>query len=556
MQFVNGLHFNNLRGDLYGGLTAAVVALPLALAMGVASGAGPIAGIYGAIFVGFFAALLGGTPAQISGPTGPMTIVMALIFTEYTSMFPANPEMGAALAFTIVLMGGILQILFGVLRLGKFIELIPHPVISGFMSGIGVIIILIQIGPLFGHMTPAKPMEALQAIDKVLGNPHNASLLLGLLVLIIVYGMPRFLPNLNRLMPSPLLALVIGTVSYMLFMQGTGVSVLGAVPTGLPDPQWPVINLELLPGMISSALILAALGSIDSLLTSQIADNATKTFHKSDRELIGQGVGNTVAGLFGGLPGAGATRRTMVNIKAGGQTPISGTLHAIVLLAIVLGIGGLASEIPKVVLAGILVKVGTDIIDWDYLKKIHYAPKTGVILMLVVLLLTVFVDLMVAVGTGMVLASFIFLQRVTNLQLESMVVSKKPIDDLNMSIEEKQALQQTNERAVVFHIGGEVSFGAAKGMAKKLAHFDAYDVLVIDMTDVPVIDFTTCRALDNIIEDAISMGREVMLVGVRSHVNKILKKQKVLDRIHSDYMFVKLVGALREASNFIQSKAV
>ncbi|MCK5335475.1 MAG: SulP family inorganic anion transporter, partial [Gammaproteobacteria bacterium] len=327
MQLINGLHFNNIRGDIYGGLTAAVVALPLALAMGVASGAGPIAGIYGAIFVGFFAALIGGTPAQVSGPTGPMTVVMALIFTEYTAMFPNNPEMGAALAFTIVVMGGLFQIGFGVLKIGKFIELVPHPVVSGFMSGIGVIIILIQIGPLFGHVSSAKPLEAAQAISDVVSDPHQASLLLGLLVLLIVYGVPKFLPQVNRLVPSPLLALIIGTVCYILFMQDKGVSILGEIPTGLPDPMMPMLNWELLPGMISSALILAALGSIDSLLTSLVADNVTKTYHKSDRELIGQGIGNTVAGLFGGLPGAGATMRTVVNVKAGGQTPISGALH-------------------------------------------------------------------------------------------------------------------------------------------------------------------------------------------------------------------------------------
>ena len=340
MQLINGLHFNNLRGDIYGGLTAAVVALPLALAMGVASGAGPIAGIYGAIFVGFFAALLGGTPAQVSGPTAPMTVVMAVIFTEYTTMFPADPEMGAALAFTIVVMGGLFQIGFGLLKIGKFIELVPHPVVSGFMSGIGVIIILIQVGPLFGHVSTAKPLEAAQAMSGVISNPHQTSLVLGILVLLIVYGVPRFLPKLNKMVPSPLLALIIGTLSYILFFQGTGVSILGEIPTGLADPAIPLLVWELLPGMISSALILAVMGSIDSLLTSLVADNVTKTFHKSDRELIGQGIGNTFAGVFGGLPGAGATMHTVVNVKAGGQTPISGAFYAVVLLAIVLGAGG------------------------------------------------------------------------------------------------------------------------------------------------------------------------------------------------------------------------
>ena len=554
MQLINGLHFNNLRGDIYGGLTAAVVALPLALAMGVASGAGPIAGIYGAIFVGFFAALLGGTPAQVSGPTGPMTVVMALIFTEYTSMFPADPHFGAALAFTIVVMGGLFQILFGVIKVGKYIELVPHPVVSGFMSGIGVIIILIQIGPLLGHVSSAKPIEAVRALSAMLSDPHQASLILGLLVLLIVYGVPHFLPKLNRLIPSPLLALVIGTTSYIVFLPDSGVSILGQIPTGLPNPVLPVMTLELLPGMISSALILALLGSIDSLLTSLVADNVTKTYHKSDRELIGQGIGNALSGLFGGLPGAGATMRTVVNVKAGGKTPISGALHAVVLLAIVLGAGGLASEIPKAVLAGILIKVGTDIIDWQYLARLRHMPRAGIVLMLTVLLMTVFVDLIMAVAAGMIMASMIFLKRVTDLQLSAMLIGNAAIEDLNMPDEEKQILADANNRIVLFHIGGAVGFGAAKGMIKRVSVFENYDVLVIDMTEVPVIDYSAARALDTIIEDAIACNREVMLVGVRSAVSKILKKYKVLDRIHSDYMFVKRIGALREALKYIRNK--
>jgi len=397
MQLVNGLHFNNIRGDIYGGLTAAVVALPLAMAMGVASGVGPIAGMYGAIFVGFFAALFGGTPAQVSGPTGPMTVVMAAIFTQYTGMFPDDPMQGAALAFTVVMMGGLFQIGFGVLRLGKYIELVPHPVISGFMSGIGVIIILLQFGPLLGQEGISKPLLAAQAIPDAISNLDSVSLLLGVIVLAFVYGVPAFLPKLNRLVPSPLLALFVGTLIYMLFMPAGSAPVIGDIPTGFPEFSLPTIDMSLMMSMIASALTLAGLGAIDSLLTSLVADNVTRTQHKSDRELIGQGIGNTIAGLFGGLPGAGATMRTVVNVKAGGRTPISGALHAVVLLAIVLGAGSLASEIPKAVLAGILIKVGTDIIDWDYLKRLKVAPKAGVLNMLTVLVVTVTIDLLLAV---------------------------------------------------------------------------------------------------------------------------------------------------------------
>ena len=276
MSFVNGLHFNNVNGDISGGLTAAVVALPLALAFGVASGAGPIAGIYGAIFVGFFAAIFGGTPAQVSGPTGPMTVVMALIFTQYTALFPEDPAAGAALAFTVVMMGGLFQILFGFLKIGKFIEFVPHPVVSGFMSGIGVIIILIQIGPLLGHATSAKPIEAVQMMPTFFSDIHNASLILAIIALTIVYGVPKFIPKLNKMVPSPLLALVAGTLAYVFIYKNSGSPILGEIPTGFPHPQLPTIILQYLPDMIKSALILAALGSIDSLLTSLVADNVTR----------------------------------------------------------------------------------------------------------------------------------------------------------------------------------------------------------------------------------------------------------------------------------------
>ncbi|MDH5424181.1 MAG: SulP family inorganic anion transporter [Gammaproteobacteria bacterium] len=557
MQLINGLHFKNIRGDIYGGITAAVIALPLALAMGVASGAGPIAGIYGAIFVGFFAALFGGTPAQVSGPTGPMTVVMALIFTEYTSMFPDNPETGAALAFTIVIMGGLIQIALGLVKAGRFIELVPHSVVSGFMSGIGVIIILIEIAPLFGHTLIPKTLEAIDSMGDVFSAPHHGALTLGIITLAIVYAVPRFLPQLNRLLPSPLLALIVCSAGYMLLIPaGSGIPVLGDIPSGLPQPIAPVVSWALLPGMLSSALILAALGSIDSLLTSLVADNVTKTHHKSDRELIGQGIGNAISGLFAGLPGAGATMRTVVNVQAGGTTPISGALHALILLAMVLGAGGLAAAIPEAVLAGILIKVGTDIIDWRYLAKLRHVPKKSVVLMFTVLLMTVFVDLIMAVATGMVMASLIFLQRTTDLQLASMVIDSKAAEEFYLSAEEAALFEQARQRTVLLQIGGAVGFGAARGMMKRVAGFEDYDVLIVDMTAVPVIDSSAADALDNIIKDAIAADREVMLVGVRSGVTKTLKRQKILDRVHSNFIFVKRVGALREALNFIKNKKI
>ena len=552
MNYINGLHFNNVRGDIFGGLTAAVVALPLALAMGVASGAGPIAGIYGAIFVGFFAAIFGGTPAQVSGPTGPMTVVMALIFTQYTSLFPGDPETGAALAFTVVMMGGLFQILFGFLRIGKFIEFVPHPVVSGFMSGIGVIIILIQIGPLLGQETSAKPLTAVQMMPEFFSNIHNASLVLGLIALAIVYGVPKFVPKLNKMIPSPLLALVVGTTAYMLMMKDSGSPILGDIPTGFPSPQLPTIMLEYLPDMIKSALILAALGAIDSLLTSLVADSVTRTYHKSDRELIGQGIGNTIAGVFGGLPGAGATMRTVVNVKAGGLTPISGALHAVILLVVVLGGGALAANIPKAVLAGILVKVGTDIIDWDYLKRLKAAPNAGVLLMVTVLLMTVFIDLIMAVATGMVMAAMIFMKRMSDLQHDSAVAVNLPTEESALNEHEKNILTEAQGRILLYYMEGPLSFGAAKGMVRRLAHFKEYDALVLDLSGVPSVDFTSCMALTDMISDTLaSNDRYVFLVGLRPNVQKFMEKQSVLEKVDSSHIYPERHTALCHAARVI-----
>ncbi|WP_126454684.1 SulP family inorganic anion transporter [Sulfuriflexus mobilis] len=566
MQLVHGLHFNNLRGDIYGGLTAAVVALPLALAMGVSSGAGPIAGIYGAIFVGLFAALFGGTPAQVSGPTGPMTVVMAAIFTQYTAMFPDRPEYGATLAFTVVIMGGLLQIVFGVLKLGRFINLIPHPVVSGFMSGIGVIIILLQLGPLFGHATQPGPMASLNALPGILAAPVGAALMMGGLALLIVYLLPQ---KINRIVPSPLMALIVGTL-VLFFWQGGeisrvvvdgstrfmmgDVSVLGDIPTGIPSPMWPVLELDLLVEMLKSALILAALGSIDSLLTSLVADNVTHSYHESNRELIGQGIGNTLAGLFGGLPGAGATMRTVVNVRAGGLTPISGALHALVLLAIVLGAGVVASYIPHALLAGILVKVGTDIIDWDYLKRLKHAPKGGVAIMFVVLIMTVFVDLVTAVAIGMIMASFLFMQRMVDLQINSINTLTGPQEGSNLSEQESAILAEAGGRILLFQVSGPMSFGAAKGTARRLARFDAYDDLIIDLSEVPQIDYTSSRAVDDMLHSAWDSGREAFIVGCRPQVANMLKKQGITARFSEDELNMSRLDILKTALAHIQAR--
>ncbi len=539
---INKLDTSNLRGDIYGGVTAAVVALPLALAFGVSSGAGPIAGLYGAIFVGFFAALFGGTRAQVSGPTGPMTVVMAGIFTEYVAY---DPVLGPALAFTIVMMGGLMQIAMGYLRIGTFINLVPAPVISGFMSGIGVIIILLQIGPLFGHAALGSPLESAKAIPGIITSPVPDALMLGLIALAIVYFLPA---RISKYFPGPLMALVVGTLALVLFLPNSDATSLGDIPTGFPDPKMPTLSLALLPAMLTSAFVLAVLGAIDSLLTSLVADNITREQHDSNKELIGQGIGNTIAGLFGGLPGAGATMRTVVNVRAGGRTPVSGGLHALVLLAIVLGFGAQASYIPHAVLAGILIKVGTDIIDWDYLKRIGRTSWVSVALMLIVMFMTIFVDLISAVGFGMILASFMFMKRMTDLQLQNIKAITEPNEELPLTDDESAIMEAANGRILLFYLSGAMSFPAAKGMVRYLSTLINYESLLLDISDVSSIDYTSTRALEDMILNALHDGKEVYLVGATDSVRKQLEQQQVMEHINTAHDLHNRIDALRLAA--------
>jgi len=539
MKFIHGLHFDNLRGDLFGGLTAAVVALPLALAFGVASGAGPAAGLYGAIFVGLFAALFGGTPSQVSGPTGPMTVVMAGIITQYAG------EPG--LAFTVVMMAGAFQIGFAALKLGRYITLVPYPVISGFMTGIGLIIIILQLGPLIGHASPGGGVvKVVLTLPEFLASPVWDAAIVGLIALGIAWLTPA---KLARLVPPALIALFVGTLLVLTVFDGA--STLGDIPVGLPEIRMPVLHFSLLLDMIMSAGILALLGSIDSLLTSLVADSVTKTTHHSDRELFGQGIGNIIAGLFGAIPGAGATMRTVVNVRSGGRTPLSGALHALVLLAIALGLGPLASHIPHAVLAGILIKVGIDIIDWGYLRRIRRAPFAGISFMLIVVVLTVFVDLITAVAVGIVLASLLLTKRMADLQIANTkkLSGEEAYDTLSQA--EIVAFDRCQDRLVLIRVEGPMSFGAARDIAQKLGDADQYDVLVVDLTEVPFIDSTSGIALEAMILQVQEQEKSVLLVGLCEDVRIILEKLNVLDTLGAEAIFETRLEALEQACDLV-----
>ena len=530
---INRLSTENLRGDLFGGATAAVIALPLALAFGVASGMGPIAGLYGAICVGLFAALFGGTSAQISGPTGPMTIVAASVFTH----FAGQP----AVAFTVVMMAGAFQIVFGYLRIGRYINLMPYPVISGFMTGIGCILIILQLEPLIGHVAPPNVVNVLTALPSDVKTLNGYAAVLGAMSLAICMWWPK---RLTRIVPSPLVALLVCTVTALFIGD---VPLLGTVPSGFPSMQIPQFDFGQLSYMLVSAAVLAALGSIDSLLTSLVADNMSRSFHDSDKELVGQGIGNLVAGLAGGLPGAGATVRTLSNLKAGGRTPLSGVVHAVLLLLIVLGLGPAVSVIPHAALAGILLKVGIDVIDWRFIKRWHRAPRTDLVLMLVVLVLTVFVDVITAVGVGIVMASLVFVKDMADVQIQSI---KTIVDDVGhelLTTDEAIAFRQLNGRAAILHLSGAMSFGAANEMMRRIASVKPVNVLIIDLTDVPSIDGSAALTLEEIIQRAADLDQEILIVGMQFGVARVLGKLGALDGVREATRFSARIDAIRAA---------
>ena len=552
-RLVNGLHFNNLRGDFFGGLTAAIVALPLALAFGVSSGAGAIAGLYGAIFIGFFAALFGGTPSQISGPTGPMTVVMGTVFT---GLVANNPENGLAIAFTTVMLGGLFQILFGLMRLGKYITLMPYTVISGFMSGIGAIIILIEIAPLLGHEGASGVVASIRALPEVLSNPNPAATGLGILTLVIVFSSP---PRLNRIVPAPLLALIVGTVVATVALPNSDLMLIGSIPQGLPQFHLPTFNLIQIKDILTYGLMLAVLGAIDSLLTSLVADNITRTQHNSDRELIGQGIGNLLSGLFGGLPGAGATMRTVVNVQAGGKTPLSGMIHACMLLVVLFGAGPLTEKIPHTVLAGILIKVGINIIDWSFIRRAHKVSIRGTAIMYGVLLLTVFVDLITAVVVGVFVANLFTVKRLSDIQVTRMKAITAPdesdeSDDISLSGEEKHLLKRAQGRILLFRFGGPMSFGAAKAISQQMSIVKNYRVLILDLNDVPLLGITAALAIETTIKDAYQKQHEVFIVGASGDVKSRLQRLRILDRVPPENQSISRLEALERAAIFLEEQ--
>jgi SulP family sulfate permease len=543
MQITNKIHFRNLQGDIFGGVTAAIVSLPLALAFGVASGAGPVAGLYGAVCVGFFAALFGGTPTLISEPTGPMTVVMTAIVSSMIAA--SDPKTGLAMAFTCVMLAGIIQIIFGIFRLGKYITLMPYSVISGFMSGIGVILIILQIAPFLGQASPkGGVLGILSNLPQLVSNIDPIETILGVMTVAIIFLMPK---QIKRYVPPQLIALIVGTVVSLTLFGDADIRRIGEIPIGLPTLQIPTFTAAQTTTIFVDAVMLGMLGCIDTLLTAVIADSLTRTEHDSNKELIGQGIANLVSGICGGLPGAGATMGTVVNIQTGAKTAVSGLTRALVLLVVVLGAAQLTEPIPMAVLAGIALKVGIDILDWSFLKRSHNVSVKGSIIMYGVLFLTVFVDLIVAVGVGVFIANILTIDSLSELRSKEVKVISDNDDNILLSPEEKQLLDIAKGRVLLFYLSGPMIFGVSKAISREHNAINNCDVVVLDLSDVPMMGITASLAIENAIKDTIEQGRKIFIVGAAGKVQQRLDKFGITQIVGTESFFANRTEALQKA---------
>jgi len=593
----NLFDFKHIKGDLFGGITAGIVALPLALAFGVSSGLGPSAGLYGAIFVSFFAALFGGTNTQISGPTAPMTAVSMVMIAGIIAANDGDIATALPIILTVFLLAGLMQIGIGLLGFGKYIKYIPYPVVSGFMTAIGIIILITQVLPAVGYypkqdeefVNQFKPMAeeiildnilkeeagegilvledfeetikraeyisqedilkesktlaaaeasgvigAIKMFPRALNNISWLELILALGTILIIYGFKRI----TSAVPSTLVALIV--MSGIAFGFNLDYKPIEEIPSGLPIPNLEIFtsfSLGSITPYIFTALTLALLGAIDSLLTSVVADNMTKTKHNSNKELVGQGIGNSVGAIFGGIPGAGATIRTVVNIKSGGKTRLSGMTAGILLLVILLSLGPVASQIPAAVLAGILITVGIGVMDYKGLKAIPYMPKPEVVIMIVVLVLSSVWNLVYAVGVGLVISSLMFMKKMGDLTAErsdvkSLLKEKAWADEHNFPLALK-------EEVFIKHIKGPLFFGSTSDFQQLASQIpDTASTVIIRMGRMQYIDQSGLYAMEDILIDLARRNVKVLMVNVLKQPKYMLERIDIIpDLIPQEHLF-------------------
>jgi SulP family sulfate permease len=519
--------FSNIKGDLFGGVTAGIVALPLALAFGAQTELGAVAGLYGAIALGILTALFGGTKTQISGPTAPMTVVAAVLITDAISKTGSLAEALPIIVATFIL-AGMLQVLLGVIKVGKYIKYIPYPVVSGFMSGIGVIIIITQLLPFFGITAPSGgAFGTLKSIHKIPEFINYYSFGIALATVALIY----LTPQITKKVPPTLVALIIiSAIAYFAFDPSLYLRINsnGPLPTRLPHIQWDFLEVfadfNTMVHIFEYSATLAILGAIDSLLTSVIADNMTKEKHNSNRELIGQGIGNIGAALIGGLPGAGATMRTVINIKSGGKTRLSGVFAGLLLAAVLLGIGKLVGQIPNAVLAGILITVGISIIDYKGISHIRNVPVSDAAVMVIVLALTVFVDLLIAVAVGLVLSSLLFMKKASDLVEEGS--KAEPLKDYTPEKpweDEKGISKFVGNQVYIKHINGPLFFGASSGFQDMMKAIPEVKVLIIRMCKVPYVDQSGLYAMEEALLQLHKKGVRIILTGLHGQAKDMFE---------------------------------
>ncbi|MEN1784020.1 MAG: SulP family inorganic anion transporter [Bacteroidota bacterium] len=543
-----------LKGDITGGLVAGVVALPLALAFGVQSGLGAIAGLYGAIAVGVLAAIFGGTPTQASGPTGPMTVVSAALVANAIDVAGSLQDaMGIILLSFFV--GGVLQIVFGLINIAGYIKYFPYPVISGFMSGVGLIIVILQLFPFVGLSSPKSTLKVIMDLPRLFEAFNWQAMVLGGMTVAIYY----LFPKITKAIPSALVALI--GVSVFAYLIQWDVPIIGKIPSGLPSIQWEgllSIDSSAYFMVLEYGMVLAVLGSIDSLLTSVIADNMTKTKHNSNRELIGQGIGNMAAALLGGIPGAGATKGTVVNINNGGKTRLSGALHGLFLLAVVLGLSALAAYIPLAVLAGILIPIGFKIVDIKGLKHLKVVPRADGIVLLLVLLWTTFGSLIQAVGIGVTLAALLFMKKSSDIGEKGLQMGtlegfdgEQPWDD------EGDFFQRFKKQVYVKHLYGPLFFGFTSHFRAQVKHVeDNVKIVVIRMDRVPYADQSGVYALENIILDLALRNIKVVLTGLQDQPKDLLLAIDIIpDLVSEEQVFSQITDSFEWMEQELRVKA-
>ena len=541
---LNRINATNLKGDVFGGLTAAVIALPMALAFGIASGAGAAAGLWGAVIIGLVASLFGGTPTLISEPTGPMTVVFTSVIISFT-VTADSPEQALAMAFTVGVLAGVFQILFGVCRLGRYVTMMPYTVISGFMSGIGIILVLLQLGPFLGQSTPTGGvMGTLVQLPDLIQGTQPLELLLAVITLAILWLTPA---SVKKVCPPQLLALVVGTLLALSLFSAANLRTIPEFSAAFPSFQMPTFSGGQLRLMVIDAAVLGMLGCIDALLTSVVADSLTRTEHDSNKELIGQGLANVVSGLFGAMPGAGATMGTVVNIQSGGRTALSGIVRAMVLMLVVLLAAPLASKIPLAVLAGIAVKVGIDIIDWEFLMRAHHLSLKAAVITYGVIVLTVLVDLIAAVGIGVFVANVLTIDRMSTLQSRKVKTISTADDDVELSDEEQLLLDRASGMVLLFQLAGPMIFGVAKAIAREHNAIGNCQAVVFDLSEVSHLGVTAAIALENAVKEAMEVGRDVFMVGVSGSTENRLRKLKLLERLPAQNITSDRLSALRLA---------